>query len=54
MTEFVLKNNYLEFNSQVKHQILDTAIGTKLAPTYACIFMDEIQTKFHKHKSFNL
>ena len=27
---------------QVKHQISGTAIGTKFAPTYASIFMDEI------------
>ena len=40
MAEFVLKNNYCEFNSTVKHQISGTAIGTKFAPLYACIFMD--------------
>ena len=41
IAELVLKNNYFEFNGQVKHQISGTAIGTKFAPTYACIFMDE-------------
>ena len=46
MSEFVLNNNYFEFNAQVKHQISGTAIGTKFAPTYACFFMDEIKTKF--------
>ena len=46
MTEFVLKDNYFEFKGQVKHQISCTAIGTKFATTYACIFMDEIETKF--------
>ena len=46
MAEFVLKNNFFEFNGQVQHQISVTAIGTKFAPTYACIFMDEIETKF--------
>ena len=40
MAEFVLMNNYFEFNSTVKHQILGTAIETKLAPPYACILMD--------------
>ena len=34
MAEFVLKNNYFQFNGQVKHQISGTAIGTKFAPTY--------------------
>ena len=28
MIEFVLKNNYFEFNSNVKHQISETDIGT--------------------------
>ena len=43
MAEFVLKNNYFEFNSTVKHQISGTAIRTKFAPPYACIFMDYIE-----------
>ena len=42
MAEFVLRDNYFEVNGQVKHQLSGTAIGTKFAPTYACIFMDEI------------
>ena len=46
IAEFVLKNNYFQFNGQVKHQISGTAIGIKFTPTYACIFMDEIETKF--------
>ena len=40
MTEFVLKNNYFVFNSNMKHQIAGTAIGTKFAPPYACIYFD--------------
>ena len=52
MAEFVLKNNYFKFNSQFKHQISGTAIGNKLAPTYACIFMDEIETKFLQTQEF--
>ena len=57
MAEFEFKNIYFEFSAQVKHQISGAAIGTKFAPTYACIFLDEIETKFletQKHKSFNL
>ena len=46
MAEFVLKNNYFEFNGDVKHQISGTAIGTKFAPPYACIFMDQVETEF--------
>ena len=52
MAGFVLWNNYFEFNGQVKHQILGTAIGTKFAPTYACIFMDEIETNFIQNQEF--
>ena len=42
MADFVLKNNYFEFNGQIKQQISGTAIGTKFAPPYACLFMDKI------------
>ena len=31
---------------KVKQQILGTAIGTKFATPYACIFMDEVETSF--------
>ena len=48
MVEFVLKNNYFEFNSIVKHQISGTAIVTKFSPPYACIFMDYIEREFIK------
>ena len=41
---FVLQNNYSEFNGIVKQQISGTAVGTKFAPTYACIFMDKLET----------
>ena len=37
MAEFELKNNYLGYNGQFKHQILGTAIAAKFVPTYACI-----------------
>ena len=37
MAEFVLKNNYFEFDSNVKHQISGTAIGTKFAPP--CLYI---------------
>ena len=47
MAEFVLKNNYFEFNEVCK-QISGTAIATKFAPHYACIFIDEMETSFLK------
>ena len=46
MADFVLKNNYFELNKQIKQQISGTAIGTKLAPPYACLFMDKIEAAF--------
>ena len=46
MAKFVLKNNYFEFNGKVKQQISGTAIATKFAPPYACIFMNEVETSF--------
>ena len=48
MAEFVLKNNYFEFDSNVKHQISGKAIGTKFAPPYACIYMDYMENQFPK------
>ena len=44
MAEFVFKNNYFKFNGQVQQQISGTAIGTKFAPAYACIFMDDVES----------
>ena len=46
MAKFVLKNNYFEFSGKVKQQLSGTAIGTKFAPPYACIFTDEVETSF--------
>ena len=46
LAEFVLKNNVFEFNGAVKEQISGTATGTKCAPSYACIFMGEFETRF--------
>ena len=46
MVEFVLNNNYFEFNGKVKKQLLGTAIGTKFAPVYARIFMGKLQSVF--------
>ena len=51
MAEFVLKNNYFEFNGQVKQKISGTAVGTKFAPIYTCIFMDDIESKFLETQS---
>ena len=48
MAEFFLINNQFEFNEKACKQISGAAIGTKCAPPYACIFMDERETNFLK------
>ena len=42
-TEIVLKNNYFEFDGKHFVQKLGTVIGTRMAPSYANIFMDELE-----------
>ena len=51
MTEFVLNNNIFEFNSKEYQQKSGTAIGTKFAPSYACIYMYEVEQKFLETQS---
>ena len=46
MANFVLKNNVFEFADKVVRQTSGTAIGTKFAPPYACIFMDQVEKDF--------
>ena len=41
-----MKNNLFEFNNKVFQQISGTAIGTKKAPPYACIYMDRVKQDF--------
>ena len=54
MAKFVLQNNYFEFNGETKQQISGTAIGSKCAPLYACIFMDQVESEFLKTKIHQL
>ena len=42
------KNNFFEFNREIKQQISGTAIGTKFAPSYACLYMNKTETDFLK------
>ena len=51
MGEFVLNNNIFEFNSRAYQQKSGTDIGTKFAPPYACIYMDEVEQKFLETQS---
>ena len=48
--EFVLKNIFLKFDSQIKQQDSETAIGSKCATMYAYIFMDKVEIVFRDTK----
>ena len=54
MDKFVLENNYFEFNGETKEQTSATALGTKFAPQYASIFMDQVESEFVKKKIHQL
>ena len=45
LTELVLKNNIFEHNERMFKQTRGTAIGTKMAPSYAILFMDNLEQK---------
>ena len=54
MAEFALKNDFFDFNNQIKPQISGTATETKCTPMYACIFMDKMEAEsFWRHKQIN-
>ena len=42
----MLKNDFFEFNSKIKLQVLGLAIGTKLASPNTNLFMDKFETSF--------
>ena len=46
IVRFLLEKSYFQFNSDVNKKISETTIGTKFAPLYACIFMDELENHF--------
>ena len=52
MAEFVLKNNFFEFNGWIKQQTSGTAIGTKCTPTYAWIYMDQMKGEFLEKQEY--
>src|SRR5215813_2514280 len=45
LTELVLKNNFFEFNNKHYIQVQGTAMGTKMAPNYANIFMGHLENR---------
>ena len=52
MAKFVLRNNYFEFSEKVFQQISGPVIGTKFAPPYAYIYMDEVETELLQTQIF--
>lgn len=46
LTRLVLELNTFEFNSQYFRQISGTAMGTKMAPSYANIFMGKLESQY--------
>ena len=46
MADFILKNNYFEFNEQISNKFLVALLVPSLAPRYACLFMYKIETAF--------
>jgi hypothetical protein len=43
LTRFVLSNSYLAFQGEVYHQVQGTAMGTACAPTYANLFVAQLE-----------
>ena len=54
MVEFALQNNYFEFANKIKQQISGTAFGAEFSPSYSCIFMKDLETKFLGWTTFRL
>ena len=46
LAECVLKNNIFEHNTSFYKQLRGPAIGTKMAPPYAIIFMGDLEEQF--------
>ena len=46
LLELVLTNNHFEFNGKYCHQMSGTAMGTKLVPSYANVFMTMFEEKY--------
>ena len=51
LLEIVLKNNTFEFDNKFYKQLQGTAMGTKLAPAYANLFMGKLEHEILSHTS---
>jgi hypothetical protein len=45
LLKLVLEGNIFEFNGEFWRQLLGTAMGTRVAPTYANVFMNFLESK---------
>ena len=50
LLDLVLNGNIFEFNGKIFKQKIGTSMGTKVAPTYACIFMGWLAKNFLEEK----
>ena len=48
LSDIVLKCNVFSFHTHIYQQIQGTAMGTKMAPSYANLFMDSLESRFLK------
>ena len=46
LAECVLKNNIFEDNLSFYKQLRETAVGTKMVPPYAIIFLGDLEERF--------
>ena len=51
--KFVLENNYFNFEDRLYHQLFGTAMGTKMAPPYATLFLGKLEEEKILVKPFN-
>ena len=52
LAEVVLKNNIFTFRKKTLKQKPGTAIGTKFAPPYSILFMEELEEKIMKESEY--
>ena len=45
LLKIVLTHNYFQFEDKMYHQVQGTAMGTKMAPAYANLFMAELENE---------
>lgn len=53
LAECVLKNNVFEHNGRIFRQKHGTAIGTKMAPSYAVLYMGDLEERFLAGSGWN-